>query len=357
VIEQLGREEASLVVDAARRAAQRFDWYADLLGGAGHAIEFERVPLLGEAELATTYYASGTDEGAEMVFLTSGTSTGARKRVRWTKLDHDRYVEQRADLFSVITGGSCRSACADLGTGHAAASAIEIFERMGLESFEIDVGWPVDRHVELLQEHRPDLLYTMPMILDRIIAAGGPGYAPRYVAVLGDLAPAAWRASVARRMGMSADRVIDVFGSIEVGAIAYSDDRAGGCVFHDHIVPELLPAPNAVGADAGLLALTSLARDGFPAVRYVSGDLVAGLRRRPVGGRLRWTYERHLGRIGDELKHGEMLSLHAVTEAIGELPALAWSVRRDGLEVVIEIDASSYSDELAERVRGGTRSE
>jgi phenylacetate-coenzyme A ligase PaaK-like adenylate-forming protein len=351
VAETLDAGERAAVEDAARRAAARFPWYASMLAAAPD------VPVLAEPDLATTYYvADSPPEPGERTYLTSGTSTGVRKRVRWTAEDHARYVAHRAELFRRFVGDSCGTACADLGTGHAAASAIEIFEQAGLDGQEIDFTLPVERHIELLRAWRPDLLYAMPMILERIVAAGGPGYVPRRVVVVGDVAPPEWRRAMGKRLGVEPRHMLDVLGSIEVGAIAFSDDAIGGYLFHDHIVPEVIARPQPGHDDAGLLLLTSLERDGFPAVRYASGDLVTGFGRVVAGGRSRWGYRRHLGREGSELKHGEMLSLHAIAIAMAATaPGVAWAVRRQGMEVVIEIDEVAFSASIAAAVRAAVR--
>lgn len=357
----LDTADTSAILDAAHRAAARFSWYAALLEQAGFNRDpsLARVPVLREADLATTYYAAeAPPEPGTATFVTSGTSTGVRKRVDWTRPDHERYVDQRADLVGRFLGGSCASACADLGTGHAAASALEVFGRIGLPASQIDVTWPLERHVEILRAERPDALFTMPMILERIAAAGGPGYMPRRVLVVGDLAPLEWRAAMCHHLGIDAAQMMDVFGSIEVGAIAYSDSDAGAYLFHDHIVPELIASPRPGYPDAGLLLLTSTERDGFPAIRYAAGDIVSGLRQFDVRGRRTWGYDRHLGREGNELKHGEMLSLHAIAIALaGIVPSVAWDVRRAGMEVVIEIESASYSAETAAQIRAAVRAD
>jgi phenylacetate-coenzyme A ligase PaaK-like adenylate-forming protein len=335
-------QRSSAVRAAADRAAARFPWYARLLETAGEP------PILLEADLATTYYAVTESGDDEVVYLTSGTSTGVRKRVRWSRGDHQRYVDHRVRLFRSLLGSTCRTAAADLGTGHAAASAAEIFAALALEGRDIDVAWPIEGHVASLADWQPDLLYTMPVILERLVAAGGLGYSPEWIVVLGDLAPPAWRSAMEARLGMLPGRIADVFGSIELGAIAYSDDRTGGYLFHEHVIPEI--------TDSGLLALTALGRDAFPAVRYVSGDVVSGLRELELGGRTRWAYEKHLGRQGPELKHGEMLSVYAMADAIGSaLPGVAWTVRRDGLEAVIEIDERAFTSETSGLVAAAVR--
>jgi hypothetical protein len=336
VIETRLAESAS-VRAAAERAADRFGWYRVMLDDA------REPPILTEEVLAATYYASAPPAG-EAVYATSGTTGGRPKLVGWPARDHERYVEARSNLFRTVIGEECATACADLGTGHAQASAREIFDRLGLDAFDIDVKTPVAEHVAQLRECTPDLLYTMPAILERICGAGGPGYAPKWIVVLGDVAPRPWRDAMAARLGMQRGHIVDVFGSIEIGAIGYSDDVNERYLFHEHIVPELLP-------DGGL-ALTSLERDGFPAVRYSSGDVVRGVREVCVDGRVRWAYDEHLGRSGTEIKHGEMLSLPLIAGCVASVaPGGEWSVERRGLEVVICLDEHTFNDEVAQRLR------
>jgi hypothetical protein len=352
VTDTLTRAEQDRVGSVAERAVQLFPWYGPMLRASGGP------PLLREDDLAPTYYAAhdGTVVPGESIYVTSGTSTGRRKRVRWSASDHQRYVAARVRLFRSLVGDSCLTAAADLGTGHAAASATEIFAALGLEGSDIEVEWPLERHVELLRERRPDLLYTMPMILERLVGAGGLDQPPKWIVVLGDMAPPAWRAAMEARLGMSAGHIVDVFGSIEVGAIACSDERVGGYLFHEHILPEA-SEPAEPRADGGrLLVLTSLQRDAFPAVRYASGDLVLGLHSVVLDGQRRWAYTAHLGRHGSQIKHGELLTLHAMAEAIaGVAPGVAWTVRRSGLEVVIEVDERAYREPLALRIRAAVR--
>lgn len=355
----LSEGEMAAVVAAATRAATLSAWYRRRLEDCGFSEHptFERVPILTEDELAAGYYVADEDidhDGA--VFRTSGTTSGARRAVAWPAPDHDHYVAARAELFGMLMRDSCATGCADLGTGHAQASALEIFAQLGLDALEIDVSTPIDGHVAALREWQPDLLYTMPVILERIVGAGGPGYVPRWIVVLGDMAPSAWRRAMERRLGMDEGRIVDVFGSIEVGAIAYSDDEHGRYLFHEHIIPEQLPGPRSRPDGGQLLVLTSTQRDGFPAVRYAAGDIVSGLRPVVVEGRRRWAFDVHLGREGTMVKHGEALSLTVLTERIAAVaPGVAWSVRREGLEAVIELDERAWSPALASAVGHAVR--
>jgi cysteine synthase A/phenylacetate-CoA ligase len=341
---ELDSADRDLITTAARQAATRFAWYRN-----GYWARGALPAMLSEVDLVA-YYADVAGKKRGRTYLTSGTTTGAPKCVWWPASDHRRYVRLRGDLLARFAGGSCRTACGDLGTGHAAASSPEVFAAAGLTGGTIDVDLPVERHVELLRKTKPDFLFTMPMILERIIDAGGPGYTPRRIAVLGDLAGVEWRAAIAHRIGMDPRHVLDLFGSIEAGAIAYWDEAVGAYLFHERIVPELVPV-DGYSPDTGPLAITSLERTGFPVVRYASGDVVGGLARFERDGQTRWGYRVHLGRRGSELKHGEMLSVHAVGIALAQAaPGVAWQIRRSGLEVIIGIDERAWSPALARTI-------
>ena len=232
---------------------------------------------------------------------------------------------------------------------------MEVFAAAGLAGSTIDVDLPVDQHVEALRREQPDLLFTMPMILERILDVGGPGYRPKRIVVLGDLAPAEWRAAVAGRVGIDPHHILDVFGSIEVGAIASWEEAVEAYLFHEGILPEIVDGEGD-RADAGLLAITSLHRTGFPVVRYVSGDVIAGLQRFLLDGRPRWGYRAHLGRRGSEIKHGEMLSVHAIGVALAQrAPGVAWNIRRSGLEVTVGLDEREWTPALGASISEAIR--
>jgi phenylacetate-coenzyme A ligase PaaK-like adenylate-forming protein len=337
---------------------RRFPWYAGLVAASGPDL-----PLVDEAVLERHYYTGPQLPDAE-VYLTSGTSSGLRKRIQYCAADDDRYVAQRRDLFARFLGpdllGARRAgvvAVSDLGTGHAAASARRIFVELGLDARDIPFEDPLDTHVERLNRWRPDVLFTMPMILDQLLQAPRPLTArPSRIIVVGDLAPPAWRVHIASRFGIGPQDLLDVVGSVEVGAIAYYDVAAGEYVFHDHITPEVVDAHGAVRDEGdGVLVLTSSARDYFPAVRYVTGDLVAGLRRRQAGNGVVAGCERFLGRVGGDLKHGERISAYDLSQAMATVfPGCPFEVD-EGESLHIRVVAAGVTDEQREAVRKAIR--
>jgi phenylacetate-coenzyme A ligase PaaK-like adenylate-forming protein len=337
----------------ASRYANDFPWYRALLGDRldRRDVRLEDLPVIDEAVLTAHYYTASPDAfpGAG-VYHTSGTANGARKRIFYAPDDDDAYVAQRKQLFTDFAGLAHpgETAVADLGTGHAAAAAQRIFSELGYRAFDIDFQRPIEEHIKLLNDAQPDVLFTMPMILDRLLQhPEALRISPRKIAVVGDLAPEAWRRHVAAHFRLRLEDVLDVFGSIEIGAIAYWCTDTGLYHFHDHILPEMV-APHVLSPShhddldegCGILLLTSFSRRYFPALRYATNDVIRGLRPIIWRGQPVYAFERIEGRYGGEIKHGERISNHDLTSAVTEVfPGAVFEVLNDRrLEIRVVTD-------------------
>lgn len=341
------------------RLAATFPWYAALLKSAGSDLgKLPSLPAIDEATLVEHYYhaehAGLTDAHS---YLTSGTSSGKRKRILWSPGDQQRYVQQRQNIIRNFCGKGMTRACADLGTGHAAAAAGIIFSALGYEAELIDFSLPLDEHIASLNRFKPELFFTMPMILERLIASGGLDFRPRSIILLGDVASAAWQRQVARYFDLSPENILDLYGSIEVGSIAFYNHRLGCYQFDDHLIPELVsPAtlyPDVTWAgDSGILLLTSFVRDYFPVVRFVTNDLVEGFTRRTWQGKEIFCYERCLGRFSAEYKHGERISLNDINEAMARhLPWCRYDLNDSGGRLTIRVAGDALSAEKIAAVK------
>ncbi|MCK7625311.1 hypothetical protein MUU72_19740 [Streptomyces sp. RS10V-4] len=302
-----GAERSADLACLAARYAVRFPWYGHLLARRGvlGSDRLDELPVLGPDLLDAHYYTAPHPQfPCAGVYFSSGTSTGRPKRVLYSAADDDACAGRHRALFEEFLGGLPVGSVAvtDLGACHVAASARRIFLEMGFDARGIDVERPLGEHTGLLNACRPDVLFTLPQILDRLLRSPDPlRIAPRKVIVIGGLAPAGWRRRVAERFGIGFADVLDLFGSVEIGAIAYYDAATGCYRFHDHILPEVVPPgpdPDASlpGGGSGALLLTSFARDCFPALRYATGDLISGLRRVEHGGRVGYVFDRIGGR-------------------------------------------------------------
>jgi phenylacetate-coenzyme A ligase PaaK-like adenylate-forming protein len=334
-------EEIECIVSA---VADRFPWYRSQLSASTFAStrRLEDLPYLSDDVLLAHYYASTDPLGPnEVPYHTSGTVSGTRKRVLWSQGDHGAYVAQRAAILGPFLSG-CRSACADLGTGHAAASAREVFDLLGLKSESIDFTLPIARHIEILNRSQPEVLFTMPMILDRLLATEELFAPIRKIILLGDVAPQRWLQEVARRLQIETSDITDLYGSIEVGSIAYLDHADRRYRFGPNIIPEVIDAP-----DGQILVVTSLARVSFPAIRYVTGDLVEGFKADGDG----FSFEAVTGRVSDDLKHGEKLSRLSILEATSAvLSSIDVEIFRDGHRMMIEVASPDFSRDAARRI-------
>jgi fumarate---(S)-2,3-diaminopropanoate ligase len=338
---------------------QNFGWYEDLVATCGYDLDQDptKLPFINEAILTEHYYdAPGPVAADNQTYYTSGTSTGARKKISYSAADHLQYVAQRKKIFSSFITPECKIACSDLGTGHAASSAAEIFGELGLQNFLIDFRRPVAEHIELLNKHRPDVLFTMPMILDSIIQTGAIAFAPKKIIVVGDVASKTWKKHIVDFFGLERSDLLDIVGSIEIGSIAYECFSCGFYHFDDHIIPETIdPALLFEGVDAGsaeILLLTSRTRTAFPAIRFVTNDLIESFAWRECQGRGLFSFERMIGRIGEELKNGEKLSLYDISEAVNtHLPGAPFEVHKDSRKFVIKICSGEFTPQIGESIK------
>ena len=352
------------VKELVARLRRTFPWYDTLVIEAGYDVDHDpqRLPYIDEHILTQHYYEAHNPKLNDCrAYYTSGTSTGARKRILYSTEDHELYVEQRRKIFAHFLTPECKTACSDLGTGHAASSAVEIFGKLNVECFYIDFRRPVGEHVALLNENQPDVLFTMPMILDRLIQADDLHFRPRKIITVGDVVSPAWKKRIADFFSLQRKDLLDVVGSIEIGSIAYECFDCGLYHFDDHIIPETI-SPSELYEDftnygnAEILILTSLARSVFPAARFITNDLIEGFTTRECRGATRYSFERIVGRTGSEFKNGENISLYDVNEAVNTfLPASPFEVRKDSGKFTIRVCSPDFTNEIGERIKNFLR--
>lgn len=339
-------------------------WYRSLTSSDG-VPAWHELPLLTHDKLLPYYRLSANAEGEGLyVYRTSGTSGGMRKAIVYDDADETAYLEVKTELFArLLQPYPARRALSDMGTGHAAATAIAVFERLGLETASIPFHEPVERHLEAISRFRPDVLYTMPSLLDSMLAAAGESFdwGVSCVMLVGEAAPPAWRRQAAARLGIGADAVMDTYGSIEIGTIAYRDATTDRYVLLDGLFAE-----GATPEEAGLpgmelpegetvLVLTSFVRRQFPALRFVTYDVVRDLRAITIDGRERMTFAALVKRIGPELKHGEKISVYDIEHVVNTYAPGAEVrvvVESNRMRVYLRHEAT-IADETIARIRDG----
>jgi phenylacetate-coenzyme A ligase PaaK-like adenylate-forming protein len=339
----------------------QFAWYEEMLND-------DQMPLIDDTLLAAHYYAAADPTGTLNVYLTSGTSSGRRKRIRYSAAEERFYLDEKARLFAQLLADETghvpyRTAVADMGTGHAAATAADIFQQIGLTCHSLPFSLPIAEHLTVLERERPQVLYTMPSILERLLfAAPDPmAFGLRKVILVGEVCTPAWRAQMAGRLQLEADDIVDTYGSIEIGTIAYFCNKISRYVLMDGLIAERLRDGHDVAEDECVLVLTALHRTHFPALRYVTNDVVRDLQMMEVDGRQRMTFAALTRRIGDEFKHGEKISLYDIEQTVCThvADAVIRVVLREGRKMCVFVRSSEtlseqtrarIADDLAQRI-------
>jgi phenylacetate-coenzyme A ligase PaaK-like adenylate-forming protein len=361
--------------------SQRFPWYRQLqqhrrqdalhanqAAGSGPASELalRQLPLITASVLEQHYYTDGNPlagRSDHYGYRTSGTSSGRRKTIYYSEQDEEAYLRIKLDVFrAILAPFGYRTAIADVGTGHAEATAAFVFRSMGMEVHSLSYRLPVEQHIEQLARIKPEVLYTMPSMLDRILlAADDPSaWGICHVVLVGEMASPGWIARVAERLHIGEERITDTYGSIEIGTIAYYSHEHGRYLFAEGITAEGI-GPEALEEDleplpAGeqVLVLTSAVREAFPALRYVTYDVVRDLRPISVdgAGSMRMSFRSIVKRIGPDLKHGEKISIYDIEEVVyRHLGDAAIRVQVAGNALRVHLYSQHAGADLLERIR------
>lgn len=353
------------------RMAQHHPRYAELLTAQGvsmHTAALSELPLLTSQRLESIYYGQKARlEPGLTVYRTSGTSTGVSRTITYSPEDESHYRHAKKTCYREWLDATsaqvpiCK-AFADVGTGHAASTAVDIFAELGLQTRAISFAEPIESHVAQLTSYRPELLYTMPSILEAIArtAAHPASLGIRKIILVGEVASPAWQANMAARFGIEPLDILDTYGSIEVGAIAAYSHRHDAYLFSEGIYAESLPPQqlgtefDSLAADEGVLVLTSLQRTLFPVIRYVTYDVIRDLHTVVVDGKPRQAFRCIVSRIGSELKHGEKISLYDIENVVHTFVQDAeLRVRVRDNKLTVHIRSDLLTDEQLPAIRHG----
>jgi phenylacetate-CoA ligase len=294
-------------------------------------------------------------------FCSTGTS-GYPKPIPWAPGEDAWYVSEKQELVAPWLDG-CARAFVSLAVGHNASTARKVLENLGLEVHDAGLS-ALDHQCAVITAFAPEVLYCSPSILASLIAGlkrrGERPTSVRRIITNGEVLFGSARAHAQRFFGIGQADLMDTYGSTEIGTIAHSCGACGGFHFLDGLYPEAAPAE--VGScehqgggwpDADVLAVSSVKRTSFPVVRFITYDVVRGLRRSVCGGAQRFTFDQILGRCDDVLNYGELFSTYDLGDFIGSrLPGARWLVFsfRNNLTIVIEgSEPDGFREELRSR--------
>ena len=300
-----------------------FPWYEKLIK-ADKIENITNLPLM-TPNVLEKYYYSNQLVGNYDVYQTSGTSSGNRKKIFYSPEDDENYIKLRANIYrKFIPTDSMKSVFSDMGTGHAANTAKKVFESLDLSFESVSYDAPIEQHIEGLVKFKPDIFYTMPSILDNIIAnsQSPKDYGIKKIILVGEIASKQWINKIAKIFEIKETDILDTYGSIEIGTMAtYNHDNQCYVIeenlfaegFKTEELPEdLEPLPE----NEKVLCLTSFVRGAFPAIRYVTNDVVRNLRTKIIEGKPRQVFDCVVKRVGKEIKHGEKISLYDIENTV-----------------------------------------
>jgi hypothetical protein len=322
------------------------EWFPALVPTG--ATSFDDLPIL-DKQRAMPWYGRLVQHAR--TFSSTGTS-GHPKPIAWTPDEDAWYVGEKQSLFAAWLEG-CSRAFISLAVGHNADSARTLLERLGMQVHDAGLSSLGDQ-TEVVTHLAPEVLYCSPSILTSLVAAlDRQGLRPtsvRRVITNGEVLFPSACTRVQEFFGVGPADVMDTYGSTEIGTIAHSCPTCGDYHFLDGLYPEPVSAdvvsPNGMAegvvsdeTNDVVLAVSSIKRTSFPVIRFVTYDLVRGLRRTFCQETPRFTFERIVGRCDDVLSYGELLSAFDLGELIGRhLPEARWYVfnPHNDLTIVIE---------------------
>lgn len=313
-----------------KEVISHFPWYQVLLNmntPTSEPLRIEDLPYM-TADIMEKHYYNQLQDPSLNVYRTSGTSSNRRKEIYYSQEDEERYLQLKVnvltDFLQTSNAIKIQKAVVDVGTGHAAATAVTVFQQLGLQCEQISFELPITEHVARLTLFQPDVLYTMPSILDHIIhAADDPSaFGLKKIILVGEIASEQWQENMAAIFGIARKDIFDTYGSIELGTMAYFSHQHQRYLFVEGMYAEGVQ-PQDIGLDIdplaedeSILVLTSFVRTMFPSVRYVTYDVVRDLRPIIVGGSIRQSFHSIVKRVGAELKHGEKISLYDIEQVV-----------------------------------------
>jgi phenylacetate-CoA ligase len=363
--EDLAQVQIERLQSTLNRARRTVAFYREAFDRAGIRVEdvrtladFARLPFTRREDLRSSYpYGMFAVPLRDIVRIqcTSGT-TGRPVVVGYTPNDvrtwsecvarvlaaggvtqHD--VVQVAFTYGLFSGG--------LGFHYGA-------ERIGASVVPASSG-PLERQVMIMRDFKTSAVACTPgyaiALADAITAAGiGPGDLSLRVGFFGaEPWSEALRGRLESRLGI---RAIDNYGLTEVlgpGVSFECEERRGLHLNEDHFIAEVVdPATGALRAagEEGELVLTTITKEGFPLIRYRTGDLTS-LDDRPCPcGRTLARMARIKGRIDDMIILGDVKIFPSQVEEVlaatsGVAPHYEIEVDRlegvDSLEVRVEI--------------------
>ena len=183
-------------------------------------------------------------------------------------------------------------------------------------------------------------------------------YGIKKIILVGEVASRNWIMKMAKIFKISDIDIYDTYGSIEIGTLAYYSHEHGKYILAEGLFAEGLQ-PCEVGVETGdirenesVLVLTSFVRDIFPAIRFITFDVVRDLKTEVIDGKKVQTFSCIVKRIGNEIKHGEKISIYDIENVVYQfLDKAEIRVNVENNRMKIYISSNELTDEKLNAIK------
>jgi phenylacetate-coenzyme A ligase PaaK-like adenylate-forming protein len=336
----------NILFEKAGNIGKRFPWYGTLIEKSA---SFDELPFMSREILDENYY-NKLDQADFITFTTSGTSKGIKRKIFFSPEEIAYNNGQKVNLFGNFIGSNDNVAIV-VGIGLAASSAENVFKALNKKAFVISHNDPLEKLIAEFDKYHPQVLYTMPSLLDSILELSAEidiSNIKKIITVGEILSPGA-RNKAANILKIQPGDILNTYGCVELGLLAYECDHCQRFHVMENLFPETVEkvGEQSFGKSSdpiGVFVITSLWRENIPAIRYITYDLVEDLAETHCQNQNYFTFKRILGRIGNEFKHGERISLYDIESSLlYVLPDASFRIVIKNNQVVVELADKNYS--------------
>jgi phenylacetate-CoA ligase len=332
--------------------------------------DLERIPFTTKQDLRDNYpfgmFAAPMDQVVR-IHASSGT-TGKPTPVGYTQRDLDMWADLMARALAA--GGAHRGDIVHVAYGYGlftgGLGAHYGAERLGAAVIPVS-GGQTRRQIMLIQDFGPTVLCCTPSFALYLAEVGremGVDFQKTKLKV-GICGAEPWseamRTEIESQLYLDA---LDIYGLSEIlgpgVAIECLEAKQGLHIFEDHFLPEIInpvTLERLPAGENGELVITTLTKEAFPLLRYRTRDVTSFTTTPCTCGRTLGRMTRIKGRSDDMLIiRGVNVFPSQIESVLMEFPGLAphyqLIVERAGhldtLEVQVEVDEASFSDEVKE---------
>lgn len=289
-----------------------FPWY----NGEGERLC--DLPLMTGAFLNEHYYKYKPVDMCN-VYETSGNAIGgARKKVFYSYMDESWWLDEKVEIFGdFLEGTEISRGIIDVGQGHVAKMAPSVLNKLNILNACLDITEPLDHHIAVLKSFKPQLLYTSPTILDSILYELSEPHliGIKKLIIIGEIVSREWIRRVADLLKIDVHDIHINYGCTELGTLATYNHDHQMYVSVKGVVLESIESPLTNEGESMLVA-TKWKRELFPSLRFMTYDIVRNFIKTSYMGKTKYCFDNIVRRGGNEWKHGELISLYDIEQAV-----------------------------------------